>query len=103
MFGFTNPATAPGRRTSSAIAWIDRARAIVARTQLDGAIGVDEVDRESQEEDWHFLTRVADQIGDRDQVVIMGARRDAYLARARIRNHLSPARSDRRPRAIPVG
>ena len=64
--------TAP-RPSSSAITWIDRGRAIVARTTTPGSFDVTEVYLPLESpEGGPALARVADVIGDRERVVITG-------------------------------
>lgn len=59
---------------SGAVTWIDSTRAIIARTGRNGGISVKVVrpDPDLVDERIPFLSQVADEIGDRDRVVIMG-------------------------------
>jgi hypothetical protein len=62
------------RPHSSAITWIDRRHALVARTMPSGAIDVTEIDvTETADGTPSNLIRVADAIGDRERVVITGS------------------------------
>ena len=62
------------RPHSSAVTWIDRRHAIVARTMPSGAIDVTELDLPADaDDDSPALTRVADTIGDRERIVIVGS------------------------------
>jgi hypothetical protein len=58
----------------SAVAWIDRRHALVARNAADGEHTLTEVlprDRAEHPDDT-YLARVVDEIGDRERVVILG-------------------------------
>lgn len=62
------------RPHSSAVTWIDRKHAIVARTMPSGAIDVTELAMPRDAAgDAPALTRVADVIGNRERVVIAGS------------------------------
>jgi hypothetical protein len=61
------------RPRSSAVTWIDRSRAVVARTTAFGAVDVTEIVLSpSRPEAGPALARVADVIGDRERVLITG-------------------------------
>lgn len=61
------------RPHSSAVTWIDRTHAIVARTMPSGAIDVTELTLPDEPStDTAALTRVADVMGDRERIVIVG-------------------------------
>jgi hypothetical protein len=62
------------RPHSSAITWIDRSHAIVARTMPSGAIDITEIDLTMGDgTDPASLTRVADAIGNRERVLVTGS------------------------------
>jgi hypothetical protein len=58
------------RRSPSAVVWVNRRKAIVARNDGE-AVTVRELQR-GVETDLAYLTCVVDEIGDRERVVIMG-------------------------------
>jgi hypothetical protein len=59
---------------TGAVAWIDRRRAVVAVTAPSGEVVIREIRRPSTRANAlaPFLSLVADQIGDRERVVILG-------------------------------
>ena len=78
------PATPPVPAPTGAVAWIDRSRAVIARSVATGKPVVHELQRaEPRASDMGdpcaepgdlapFLARVVDEIGDRQRVVILG-------------------------------
>ncbi len=59
-------------RRGGAITWVDSRRAIVVKTNPDGAVEVERVEREAPGDGRTYLARVVHEIGDEERVVVMG-------------------------------
>jgi hypothetical protein len=62
---------APVERAPSAVVYIDRSHAVVVRTMAGASVAITDVKRRLPD-DLSFLFRVADQIGERRRVAIVG-------------------------------
>jgi hypothetical protein len=61
------------RHPTAAIVWIDRRHAVIARTMPDGPSELSEVAADPVESAMGtYVARVAHELGDRDQVVVLG-------------------------------
>ena len=59
------------QREPSAVVWVDAARAIVARTEPEGGIATEKIERGTASET-EYLAHVVHEIGDRPEVSIVG-------------------------------